>query len=543
MFQPSLFDKRKNCVEGVRFVLTASAAEMATFENSWMKAMMSTFPEALVRPFTVRYLKPQNMLDGTARFAPYGLRVIESVLSEFYGENSVAVVHPSNLDKFVGTNTEAVLVTTMDPLGLAYVSTTYNPLIGFGGEALNRVEFVKLMQHKVFQEHHVKKIVGGFGVWQIRDAGLQEKLGIDLLVAGECEEWIVSILEKMRKGVTLPKYIRTVKLRDFAKVPLIRHAAGFGAVEITRGCGRRCQFCSPDLRAKYDFPVDHVMREVEVNVRYGCNSAFLVTEDIFLYGSDAHFNPNPYQLKRLLGAVAGHEAIRRIAFSHASLVPVLLSPNLLDEITPVVIDKSYYKRRGRRFIGVDVGIESGSVRLMRRYMNGKAYPLSIENWPEIVVQGTALFNDHLWYPMYTFILGLPGETEEDVLATLELFDRLKDSMVFYVPLLFVPLEEAILRNSSRATLERMNELHWEFLLGCWDRNLSTWAEDINPIVRLASFFSFPYMRFIHGEKCSNGFIRFMKLPLVNPVRGASWKRCETDYCAQKGRTALERYLQ
>jgi hypothetical protein len=118
----------------------------------------------------------------------------------------------------------------------------------------------------------------------------------------------------------------------------------------------------------------------------------------------------------------------------------------------------------------------------------------------------------------------------------------KDGL-FYVPLLFVPLEEAILRNSNRATLKRISELHWEFLLECWDGNLSIWVEDINPIVRLASFFSFPYIRHIHGEKCAKSFVRFIKLPLVNPARQTTWKRCETEYCAQKGRTALERCLQ
>lgn len=543
MFPYAFLGREKSDRKGVRFVLTASAAEMATFGNSWMLAMMSTFPEALVRPFAWRYLKPQDMPDGTARFAPYGLRKIESVLVEAYGEDSVAVVHPYNLEKFVGADTEAVLVSTMDPLGLAYVSTTYNPLIGFGGEALNRTEFVRLMRHRVFEKWRVKKVVGGFGVWQIRDAGLQEKLGIDLLVAGECEEWIVPILEKMRSGQPLPKYIRTVKLKEFTRVPLIRHAAGFGAVEITRGCGRRCQFCSPDFRTKYDFPLQHIMSEVEVNVRNGCDSAFLVTEDIFLYGSDARFNPNPSRLKQLLGAIAGHKGVSEIAISHASLVPVLVAPDLLDEITPLIIDKSHYRKGGKRFVGVDVGIESGSVRLMKRYMNGKAYPLRIEDWPEIVVQGTGVFNDHLWYPMYTFILGLPGETEEDVLATLELFDRLKGSVVFYVPLLFVPLEEAILRSAARSSLERVSELHWEFLLGCWDRNLRTWAEDINAIVRLASFFALPYMRHIHGAGITRSLVRFIGLPLVKPARSASWKRCEPDYCAQKGRTTLERYLQ
>jgi radical SAM superfamily enzyme YgiQ (UPF0313 family) len=520
---------------GVRFVLTSSAAEMATFDNSWMKAMMCSFPEALVVPFVKKYMKPQNMSDGTARFAPYGLRKIESLLVEEYGEESVVVVHPSNLDKFVGTNTEAVLISTMDPLGLAYVSMTYNPLIGFGGESVNRREFIKLLNHDALRKYkHVKKIVGGFGVWQVNDSGLQDKLGIDCLMAGECEEWLIPMLKKIEKGEPLPKYFRTTKLRNYEKVPLIRHAAGFGAVEITRGCGRRCQFCSPDYRTKYDFPLEHIMKEIEVNVRNGCNAAFLVTEDIFLYGNDSRFNPNPKKLRELLGSIAGHPYIHQIAFSHASLVPVLVDRNLLGEITPLIIEKSHYAKRGRKFVGVDIGIESGSVRIMRKYMNGKAYPYSIEAWPNIVVEGTGLLNDNQWFPMYTFILGLPEEREDDVLATLELLDRLNGCTVFYVPLLFVPLEEAILRNARRASLEKMNDLHWEFLMDCWNRNLKTWAEDINPLVKVSAFIAYPYLRHVHGPKSFRSVMRFIGLPYTQQIRNVAWKRCESDYCIPKG---------
>ncbi|MGC8563256.1 MAG: hypothetical protein ACP5NO_08750, partial [Thermoplasmata archaeon] len=53
------------------------------------------------------------------------------------------------LDLFVGPNTEAVMISSMDPLGLAYVSSTYNPMIGFGGKAVNRVEFEGLLGSSV----------------------------------------------------------------------------------------------------------------------------------------------------------------------------------------------------------------------------------------------------------------------------------------------------------------------------------------------------------------------------------------------------------
>jgi len=480
---------------------------MATFDNSWMKAMMSAFPIALTKPFLRGYLSPQDMPNGTSRYAPYGLRKIESILLESYEEKDVAVVHPSHLGQFVGPNTEAVLISTMDPLGLAYVSMTYNPLIGFGGPSLNRVEFLKLVLDPVFREYRPKKIVGGFGVWQIKDSGLQDKLGIDLLVAGECEEQLLTLLDRPEQ-----KYVRTTKLRNFEKVPLIRHAASFGAVEVTRGCGRRCQFCSPDYRTKYDFPLEHILKEVETNISYGSDAAFLVTEDIFLYGNDDRFNPNREKLSALLKSVAGFPQIKQIAFSHASLVPVLADKKLLSELTPIVIEKSHYSKNGKKFIGVDIGIESGSVRIMRMYMNGKAYPLSIERWPDIVVEGTGVLNDHMWFPMYTFVLGLPGEREEDVAATLELLDRLSGSTIFYVPLLFVPLEEAILKKASRAQLRRMSALHWDFIMECWKRNTRTWAREASPILKLSAFAALPYLRHMHGSKFFRSLMNFVGMP-------------------------------
>ncbi len=516
--------------EGFRFVLTASAAEMGTYGNSWMKAMHASFPHMLARPFVSRYLKPWNMEDGTARFAPYGLRKIESILSEHYGENEVAVVHPDMLPEFVGERTEAVLISTMDPLGMAYVSTTYNPLIGFGGKALNRSEFERLMRTPVLRRPGLKKIVGGFGVWQIRDSGLQSRYGIDLLVAGECEEWLIPTLERLRSGELRDGYVRTSKLYSFEKVPAIRHASSFGAVEITRGCGRRCQFCSPDFRTKYDFPLEQVMKEVDINVRFGADSCYLVTEDVFLYGNDARFTPSSAALSRLFGAIAGHEGIREIAISHASLVPVLINKTLLDEITPLIIEKSQYRRNGERFIGVDVGIESGSASLMGRYMHGKSYPLPINEWPEIVVRGAGIFNDHDWYPMFTFVMGLPGEREEDVIASLELLDRLKENIIFYVPLLFVPLEEAILKNAGKASIEKLTDLQWEFLMECWRRNMRMWADSIYPFVKLCAIAFAPYFLLHHGRKAAGSLRRLLDFPPSSGLDTVVWKKCESDYC-------------
>jgi peptide/nickel transport system substrate-binding protein len=89
----------------------------------------------------------------------------------------------------------------MDPMGLAYVSTTYNSLIGFGGEALNASEFEELVYHPSILKYKPKLIVGGQGSWQISEAKAQDKFGIDVLFQGEGEKDLVKLFKKiMCKG-------------------------------------------------------------------------------------------------------------------------------------------------------------------------------------------------------------------------------------------------------------------------------------------------------------------------------------------------------
>ncbi len=51
----------------------------------------------------------------------------------------------------------------MDPLGLAYVSITYNSLFPFGGETVNSHEFHKLMSkvNSLKETYPFKVVVGG----------------------------------------------------------------------------------------------------------------------------------------------------------------------------------------------------------------------------------------------------------------------------------------------------------------------------------------------------------------------------------------------
>jgi radical SAM superfamily enzyme YgiQ (UPF0313 family) len=520
--------------DGVSIVLAASRAEANEYDSNPFAAFVCTFPKKLSGYALKEYLSNlENNKDGSAKCTIYGLRKIESMLIDEFGKNNVVVSHYDNLHKFIGEKTKVVGISTMDPMGLAYVSTTYNSLIGFGGEALNASEFEKLVTHPSIQKYKPKIIVGGQGSWQINEAKAQEKLGIDLLFQGEGEKDLIDMFKKLMHRESVPKNFKAKKT-EREKVPLIEHAASYGMVEIMRGCGRGCQFCSPTMRTKYSFPIDHIMKEVEINIKEGSKSIFTVTEDIFLYKSKKNFIPNRKEIVKLYKTIASYPGVEYILLSHASFAPVIYDNKLLEELTPILIEKTKWNPKTsymykKPFISIEVGIETGSVRLMNKYMKGKALPYGVDNWPELVVQAIGKMNDYDWWPLCTIMTGQPEETEEDVIATLNLIDDLRNNnaKMFYTPVLFIPLKEAILGNHRRTTLDNLTELQWDVLASCWKNNIEFWVPDKKNLYGPAFFFvHWLYYRWKHGKKSTRPMMHLAGFP----INGKIEKPCDPEFC-------------
>lgn len=505
--KPSSRRKPRKDSTGYPIVLTASRAEISQYGGDPFKAFICTFPELLSRRALNGYLFENDATNAPAQFAPYGLRKVEALLSNEFGEGSVVVSHPDSLGHFIGKNTRLVCVSTMDPIGLAYVSTTYNSLIGFGGEPLNAAEFRSLLNDPAIRRHRPKVMVGGAGVWQIRDAGMQDELGVDVLFHGECEEDLVPVVRDMLADRPVENYYNASQ-PDKSRVPIIRHAATYGSVEITRGCGRGCAFCGPTNRSKHSFPLEHIMKEVKVNVDGGSKAIFTVTEDMFLYKSHPGFVPNTPEVVRLYKSIASYPGVEHILLSHASLAPIIRDPRLLDELTPILMEKTFWTSKEgykQSFVTVEVGIETGSVRLMNKHMKGKALPYGVDRWPELVRQGIGLMNDHDWWPLCTIMTGQPDESEEDVGATLDLIDDLRgqNAKMFYTPVLFIPLEDAMLGKAKRSDLESLTELQWMVLTKCWKNNIDFWQPERAWVYYPMFFLShWLYARWKHGKKAT-----------------------------------------
>jgi radical SAM superfamily enzyme YgiQ (UPF0313 family) len=469
-----------NSTTGIKIVLTASATEMSEFGNSQFIAFVGGFASGPVPKWIIRkYLYPPvaRTPEGRAKVAPYGLRKVEAILLQNgFTAQDVAVVHPLDLEKFVGPNTKAVGISSMDPTGMGYVSKTYSSLVG-GGEPMNAVEFKALAKHPVIRQFKPKVIVGGFGSWQLERKRLTRDYGVDCLVIGPGQEGIVDVFRKAVAGEVLPQKILSPAKPD-EEFPLIMHAAIHGAIEISKGCGRNCQFCTPTVLKKVDTPLEEVIKEVELTARE-CGEKgthiTLVTEDIFLYGAkDKTFVPNEETVLKLVKSVAAVPNVTAIQPSHMSLAPVVCKPKMIEQVAEVLLEHSWYKHNGKPIVTGETGIETGSVKLMKKYMTGKMLPYKPEQWKEIVTQAFGILNDNDWYPLATLIVGLPDETEADVAETLSLLDDLKDFNAFYVPLFFVPLEDCLLMNKAGAEYDSLNKMRWDFLTRCWEYNVRIW---------------------------------------------------------------------
>jgi radical SAM superfamily enzyme YgiQ (UPF0313 family) len=502
---------RKN--GGKKVVLTASIAEMAGWDADPFMAFAGGFPGRLFPEFLLRRMykpDPPNA-DHSAPFAPYGLRKIEaSLLDNGFDEDDVITVHPSQLKHVMGPNTKVVGVSSMDPLGMAYVSLTYTSLTGLGGAAATGLEFWRLMQNPAFKNYQTPRILGGAGSWQLKNPKFRKEYGFDCIVMGEAERTAPKLFKKAMRGETLPPIVNAERPED-EDISIIRNGAIYGAVEISRGCGRGCQFCSPTMKFRRNFSIEKILKEVQANLRCGANMILLNTDDVFLYGSKERFLPNREAVINLYKAVAAEPGVDVIQTAHASLAPAIIAPQMVQEITETIGEKSRYFYRGNPVVTVEVGVETGSPRLMHEHMRGKALPYDVSEWPEIVCEAYGILNDANWLPLCTLVTGLPRETEEDVLLTLDLVHRMRRFKTFFVPLFFVSLEDCALRKEKTLNLRRLTKLQWEMFIECWDHNLlhwrDTWLGDIKEtwinrqlIKLIGGFLYLAYYRYKHGRK-------------------------------------------
>ena len=475
---------------GKRIVLTAPLTESIDHAGYFIQMSMASLPIWLEGILNRKYPTWRNVernSDSSARYMPAGLRVLEKALLTCFHPDDIAACYPDDLEKFIGPETRVVAVSTHNPLGVTFAAGVYASIFGSNRMPINshyaREMFAKVKASPYRQ--NFKVIVGGSGGWQISQTNAWDDLSVDCIVEGRSESrQTIELFSRAVRGEDIPRQVDVghPTSRDEILVPDKRTT--FGVVEMTTGCGRRCQFCLPDLNPQLDVPKDHIMAGVRANVRDGNNQISLATEDMFIWGqvhTDTPFYfPNREALLDLYGDIVNTPGVQHHVLSHATIAPAVVDPLLIKRLTDVCIDKSPIKipvlstHPEKRALVPLIGLETASIRVAKQIMPSKGVPFSIEDWPSVVIRGLEILNENNWFPAMTLIIGNPGETDEDVKATIDLVYEVerRGLFAFFIPSIFTPLHDTRMEMKQGVTeTAALTPLQWQLMMKCWKMNL------------------------------------------------------------------------
>ncbi len=175
----------------------------------------------------------------------------------------------------------------------------------------------------------------------------------------------------------------------------------YAYVKISEGCNHRCTFCIiPSMRGDLDSrPIDSVLAEAANLAKAGVKELLIISQDTSAYGVDAKYKlgfyngrPIKTRLLELCEELGKHGIWVRLHY-------VYPYPSV-DEIIPLMAE-------GKILPYLDIPFQHASqkiLKLMKRPANSENVLGRIKKWREICPQLVI---------RSTFIVGFPGETEED----------------------------------------------------------------------------------------------------------------------------------
>jgi radical SAM superfamily enzyme YgiQ (UPF0313 family) len=401
--------------------------------------------------------------DGTAVHPTLSLRAVESsCVHSGFSREQVKIAHPKYLEKVVNEKTKVLGLSVHDPMGIGPATTTWTTI--FGGVPRNRIEFLKIVNRiqKLKEKYGFKFVVGGTGGWQL-DEGRLNEFGTDHLVMGEGELVVPDLFHSIVDGGNSFGRIIEGDQPQANQIPPLLGPTNCDLIEITRGCGRGCKFCAPNVAGGFrSLPLDKITEDVRTYVNHGIKSMIFHSEDTFRYGSSTLLA----EKEALLNLHnAGFEAgAKRLFMTHSSLVTFAYQTDVVEALTKLL------NKHGIKYNGSQPGLETGSHRLMGKHMRGKMYPTDPEEWHDVVLRAFKEMKRLKWYSVCTLIMGLPEENLDDIKMTIQLMEELKEYPSFFIPLFFVPMSMTSLADRQSFIANNMFEEHWDLMLKCWLHN-------------------------------------------------------------------------
>jgi radical SAM superfamily enzyme YgiQ (UPF0313 family) len=274
--------------DGLPIVLTAdrtlTAAYRLLFDGMLAASQTTTAPPSLFGGL----LMPQGRRRGArATVAPLGLRRIEaSLLAGGFTPEELAVVREDQLGQAIGAATRVIALSSGEPAGLGMNSSTMTAIAG--GRIYPQALFRRLLRkvHHLNRNVRAKIVLGGPGAWQIAGSpALRKELGIDHVVTGYAERDAAAIFRSLVRGEPVAEVVPG-GWDPAVPIPPIRGASTMGVVEISRGCGLGCSFCTLARVPMVHLPPETILADVRTNVAAGLENVAVLSEDFFRYGAE-----------------------------------------------------------------------------------------------------------------------------------------------------------------------------------------------------------------------------------------------------------------
>ena len=439
----------------VRYVLVSDTSLSRNYRSVPLLDFLASAPTDSLPGPVYNFLRgpPPRASGGKAVLAPYAIRKLEASLLTGIPREDVVVAQEDHVAEFIDDDTEVVGVSTMDPLGLGPLTMSYAVFFESAAPAYVQRDFEALLAriNRARSGKKAKLVVGGPGVWEFTvHPDELDKNRVDYAFQGEADDIAVDLFryvaeesgenteffrgfqtfngEFRKEWSPNSKFISRYQFsKQFPKledIPDIVEPAVKGMVEVMRGCGIGCDFCEVTLRPLRYYPPEKVKRELGVNARAGQSNAWLHSDEFFAYEHGRNFVPNEEKLMELTTAVMSTPGIGHTNPTHGRISIPAAYPDLMKKLAAAMGSGP------NNWIGIQVGVETGSDRLAAVHMPNKTLPLRVGpdgSWADIVWQGTYVMNTYYWRPAFTVQVGQADETPEDNWATVALVNSMSNS--------------------------------------------------------------------------------------------------------------------
>ena len=296
-------------------------------------------------------------------------------------------------------------------------------------------------------------LAGGPGAWQFgENPGV-----VDHVVSGYAEGNVAAVFRSIMRGDVMPRVIPGEPVPP-ERVPRIAGATTMGVVEVSRGCGLGCRFCTMARTPMRHLPEDAVAADARTNVAAGVDNICAVSEDLFRYGADGAAVA-PDALISLLTRLRELRGLRLIQTDHGNVASISqYGDRELARVRSLLVGDT-----GQKYPWLNVGVETASGGLLAAAGCGaKLGPGGKAGWAALCTEQLKRLVRAGFFPMASVVVGLPGETAEDTRRTLAWVESVSGERLAVFPLLYAPIDGT--------TPEPPDELQWDLIRACYAIN-------------------------------------------------------------------------